>query len=146
MKKIVVPTEAEVGADLPTYSTKEAAGADICAHIEEDLVMAPAETVLVPTGLRFAIPEGYEIQVRPRSGLSLKHGISVLNSPGTIDSDYRGEVKVILINHGKENFVIKPKMRIAQFVIAPVFQAEFVIENALETTVRGSGGFGHTGD
>ena len=145
MKKVVVPTEADVGADLPTYSTHEAAGADVCAFIEEDLVVEPSETALVPTGLRFAIPKGLEIQIRPRSGLSLKHGIAVLNSPGTIDSDYRGEVKVILINHGKEPFVIKPKMRIAQLVIAPVFQAEFVKESVLETTVRGSGGFGHTG-
>ena len=145
MEKIVVPTEADAGADLPTYSTHEAAGADVYAHIEEDLIVEPSETVLVPTGLRFAIPAGFEIQVRPRSGLSLKYGISVLNTPGTIDSDYRGEVKVILINHGKEIFVIKPKMRIAQLVIAPVFQAEFMKEEALETTARGSGGFGHTG-
>ena len=145
MEKVVVPIEAEEGADLPTYSTNEAAGADVYAHIEEDLLVAPLERVLIPTGLRFAIPKGFEIQVRPRSGLSLKHGISVLNSPGTIDSDYRGELKVILINHGTESFVIKPKMRVAQLVIAPVFQAEFVIESALETTARGSGGFGHTG-
>lgn len=145
MEKVVVPTEADPGADLPIYSTQEAAGADVTAHIEEDLVVEPSETVLVPTGLRFAIPQGFEIQVRPRSGLSLKHSISVLNTPGTIDSDYRGEVKVILINHGKHPFVIKPKMRIAQLVIAPVFQAEFMKEESLETTARGSGGFGHTG-
>lgn len=145
MEKVVVPTEAEEGAELPTYSTKEAAGADVYAHLKEDLVVAPGETVLVPTGLRFEIPEGYEIQIRPRSGLSLKHGISVLNSPGTIDSDYRGEVKVILINHGKTPFVISPKMRIAQCVLAPVYVAEFIPESALKTSARGAGGFGHTG-
>jgi dUTP pyrophosphatase len=99
----------------------------------------------VPTGLRLAIPEGYEIQVRPRSGLALKHQITVLNTPGTIDADYRGEVGVILINHGKESFTLKPGMRIAQFVVAPVIQAKFLSTNELAETTRGSGGFGHTG-
>ncbi len=145
MKKVVVSVISEDDVILPAYSTQEAAGADIRAHIEEEIVVGPSESVLVPTGVRFAIPEGFEIQVRPRSGLALKHGLTVLNTPGTIDSDYRGEVKVILINHGKDSFVIKPKMRIAQLVIAPVYQAEFVKEEALATTVRGAGGFGHTG-
>lgn len=108
--------------------------------------MLPGKVILVPTGLRFAIPEGFEIQVRSRSGLALKHGIIVLNSPGTIDSDYRGEVGIILVNHGSESFTITPGMRIAQIILAPVFQAEFVIEDFLEKTARNEGGFGHTGE
>ena len=101
--------------------------------------------MLVPTGLKFGIPQGYEIQVRPRSGLAFKNGITVLNTPGTIDSDYRGELKVLLINHSQTPFTITHGMRIAQIVIAPVYRAEFVIQEVLETTARGEGGFGHTG-
>ncbi|MEN9344288.1 MAG: hypothetical protein RLZZ453_1075 [Chlamydiota bacterium] len=130
---------------IPTYGSSLAAGADVRAHILEDLLIAPGESCLVPTGIFLAIPSGFEIQVRPRSGLALKHQITVLNTPGTIDADYRGEVKVILINHGKNPFVVQPKMRIAQLVLAKVEKIHFVQEKALEMTTRGGGGFGHTG-
>lgn len=147
MKKIIVPTLTENEEALPAYATMDAAGADVRANIKEPIILAPGSSVLIPTGLRFAIPSGYEIQVRPRSGLALKNQITVLNTPGTIDADYRGEVGVILINHGKENFIITPGMRIAQFVVAEVIQATFlsVEEHQLELTARGTGGFGHTG-
>jgi dUTP pyrophosphatase len=143
--EILVETLLETGASLPLYASSEAAGADVRAFIEEDLVLAPSESVLVPTGLRFSIPKGYEIQVRPRSGLALKHQITVLNAPGTIDSDYRGEIKILLINHGKKPFVIEPKMRLAQLVFAPVVQASFILTEELASTQRGESGFGHTG-
>jgi dUTP pyrophosphatase len=142
---IQISTIVEDSNFLPVYSSENAAGADVRAHISEDIVLQPGASVLVPTGLRFAIPAGLEIQVRPRSGLALKHQITVLNTPGTIDADYRGEVGVILINHGKEPFVITPGMRIAQIVLCAVFQAEFVTAENLTTTSRGEGGFGHTG-
>jgi len=145
MKQENVPTKLEEGAELPTYGSEEAAGADIRAFTLEDIVIAPGESKLVRTGIRIEIPRGYEIQVRPRSGLALKHGLTVLNTPGTIDSDYRGEVGVILINHGKEPFVVTPKMRIAQLVFAPVFKACYREEEKLKVTERGEGGFGHTG-
>ena len=128
---------------LPSYETKGSAGMDVRAA--EELVIAPGERGLVGTGLAFAIPEGYEMQVRPRSGLALKKGISIPNSPGTIDSDYRGELKVILINHGAEEFVIARGDRIAQIVIAPVQQGNLVVVDDLNDTARGSGGFGSTG-
>ena len=130
---------------LPIYASDEAAGADVRAHIKEDLTLQPGESILVPTGLKFALEPGYEIQVRPRSGLALKHQITVLNSPGTIDADYRGELGVILINHGKKPFIIEKGMRIAQIVVAPVMRAKFVECESLPTTARGAGGFGHTG-
>lgn len=130
---------------LPHYTTSEAAGADVMAYLQEPLVIPAGKSALIPTGLRFAIPEGYEIQIRPRSGLALKHQLTVLNSPGTIDPDYRGEVKVILINHGTEEFVVSPGMRIAQIVLAPVVRAHFVVCSELAATGRGTGGFGHTG-
>ncbi len=136
---------AEEGAELPVYASVGASGADVKAFIKEKITLAPGTTALVPTGLRLAIPSGYEIQVRPRSGLALKHGITVLNTPGTIDADYRGELAVILINHGKEHFEVVPGMRIAQIVISPVFQAKFLLDKDLTTTKRGAGGFGHTG-
>ena len=145
MEKKKIPTIAEEGVSLPYYASDEAAGADVKAWITEDIYLEPGERILVPTGLRFAIPEGFEIQVRPRSGLALKHGVTVLNAPGTIDSDYRGELGVILINHGKETFVISPGLRIAQIILAPVHRAEFVLEKELVTTIRGECGFGHTG-
>jgi len=129
---------------LPFYGSTLAAGADVRAAISEPVEMAPGESALIPTGLKMEIPEGFEIQVRPRSGLAYKNQITVLNSPGTIDADYRGEIGVILINHGKKSFVVEPKMRIAQIVLAPVFQAEFVTGELAETA-RGAGGFGHTG-
>jgi dUTP pyrophosphatase len=140
-----VPTQIEEGAELPHYGSEEAAGADIRAHIKEEIILEPGESKLIPTGLRFAIPKGYEIQVRPRSGLALKHGVTVLNTPGTIDSDYRGEVGIILINHGKFPFKVTPKMRIAQLVFAPTVQACYKEEEVLSMTKRGEGGFGHTG-
>ncbi len=131
---------------LPYYMTEGAAGADIRAYLKEPIILSPGHSALVPTGIRLAIPEGYEIQVRPRSGLALKHQVTVLNTPGTIDSDYRGEIGIILINHGTKPFPITPGMRIAQFILSPVIRANFVIcQEDLETTTRGMGGFGHTG-
>jgi dUTP pyrophosphatase len=130
---------------LPSYATEGSAGMDIRASVTSDLTIAPGETVLVPTGFAMAVPPGYEAQVRPRSGLAIKHGIGVLNSPGTIDSDYRGEVRVILSNFGKEPFVIRRGERIAQMVIAPYVRAEWEERGSLEDTQRGAGGFGHTG-
>ena len=136
---------AEDKEKIPAYASHEAAGADIRAHIIEPVLIKAGETVMVPTGLQLAIPPGYEVQIRPRSGLAAKHGLTVLNSPGTIDSDYRGEIKIILINHSRKDFTITRDMRIAQMVLAPVCQAKFVVCEELETTQRGSGGFGHTG-
>lgn len=130
---------------LPLYASDEAAGADVKANIQEPIQLQPGQSLLIPTGLYFSIPRGYEIQVRPRSGLAFKHQITVLNSPGTIDSDYRGELGVILINHGKQVFVIEPKMRIAQIVVAPSLKARFTQKDTLLSTNRGVGGFGSTG-
>jgi dUTP pyrophosphatase len=130
---------------LPAYATDGSAGMDVRAAVEADMTVAPGETVLVPTGFAMAVPTGHEAQVRPRSGLAIKHGIGVLNSPGTIDSDYRGEVRIILSNFGKEPFVIRRGDRIAQMVIAPVVRAEWDERDTLEDTRRGTGGFGHTG-
>ena len=144
-KKLAIATIAEREALLPVYGSKGAAGADIRANIKEDILLGAGQRLLVPTGLRFEIPEGYEIQVRPRSGLALKEGITVLNTPGTIDSDYRGELKVILINHGLEDYLIKVDMRIAQIVVSPVMQVDFNLTEDLCETLRGSSGFGHTG-
>ena len=133
--------------ELPRYETKDAAGADIRACLEErePLVIKPGQRVLVPTGLRFEIPSGYEVQVRPRSGLSLKTNLLVVNSPGTIDADYRGEVKVILGNFGKLDEVIEHGDRVAQIVFCPITQADFEVVDELTDTERGSGGFGSTG-
>jgi dUTP pyrophosphatase len=128
---------------LPSYETSGSAGMDVRAA--EALTIAPGKRGLAGTGFAFAIPEGYEIQVRPRSGLALKKGISIPNSPGTIDSDYRGELKVILINHGEDDFVIQRGDRIAQIVVAPVQRGNLVETDNLDDTVRGSGGFGSTG-
>ena len=136
---------SEPGAVLPVYKTAGAAGADVCAHIKEPVVIKKGERVLIPTGLYFEIPEEYEIQVRPRSGLAFKNGVTVLNTPGTIDSDYRGELKVILINLGAEDFTVNDKDRIAQIVVAPVTLGQFVTVQALSQTERGAGGFGSTG-
>ena len=142
---IVIPTLIEDENLLPRYATDHAAGADVCAYLKEPLIIQPGSSALVPTGMVVAIPEGYEIQVRPRSGLALKNQVTVLNTPGTIDADYRGEIKVILINHGKQEFTVMPGMRIAQLILAPVSRANFVIKSELTTTSRGEGGFGHTG-
>jgi dUTP pyrophosphatase len=130
---------------LPVYSSDLAAGADVKACIQEDLVIEAGASALIPTGLKLSIPEGYEIQVRPRSGLALKQQITVLNTPGTIDADYRGEVGVILINHGKQSFIVSRGMRIAQLVLARVAQAQYQLVDELSVTLRGVGGFGHTG-
>lgn len=144
-KNVQIPVLLTEGVEPPVYSSAEAAGADVRALIPQDVILQPGQTVLIPTGVRFAIPEGFEIQVRPRSGLALKNGITVLNTPGTIDSDYRGELKVILINHSQQPFTITNGMRIAQIVVAPVYRATFIAEQSLEATARGEGAFGHTG-
>lgn len=133
------------GLPLPAYQSAHAAGADICAAVSAPLVLAPGDRALVPTGFSVEIPPGFEMQVRPRSGLALKHGVTVLNAPGTIDSDYRGELKVLLVNHGPEPFEIKRGERIAQIVIAPVSGAQFIEARELGDTGRGAGGFGSTG-
>lgn len=130
---------------LPAYQTELSAGMDLLAAVEEDIFLEPGEIRLIPTGLKIAIPDGYEAQIRPRSGLALKHGISMVNCVGTIDADYRGEVGVILINHGKKTFPIARGERIAQMVINPIVQADFNLVENLDDTERGEGGFGHTG-
>ena len=130
---------------LPTYETEASAGMDLRANLNEDVVLKSLERALIPTGLRIELPIGYEAQIRPRSGLAAKHGITVLNSPGTIDADYRGEIKVILVNLSNENFTIKHGERIAQMVIAKHETATFVEVSELSQTQRGEGGFGHTG-
>ena len=130
---------------LPAYATPQSAGMDLRANLDEPLTLHPFERKLVKTGLFIALPEGYEAQVRPRSGLALKHGITVLNTPGTIDADYRGEVGVLLINLSQEDFVIEDGERIAQMVIAHHEQGEFVVVEELDETERGAGGYGHTG-
>ncbi len=130
---------------LPAYATEGAAGVDLRAAIVTPLDLAPGERALIPTGLCVAVPAGYEAQVRPRSGLAVKHGITMLNSPGTIDSDYRGEIKVIAINHGSEIFSIQRGERIAQLVVAPVARVAFEVMESLEASSRQEGGFGHTG-
>ena len=131
--------------ELPKYETPLSAGMDLRANLDTPVVLHPMERALIPTGLYIALPEGYEAQVRPRSGLALKHGITVLNSPGTVDADYRGELRVILINLSEEDFTIKDGERIAQIVIARCEQAELIPVDVLDETERGAGGFGHTG-
>ncbi len=144
-ENIYIPTIAEDEKLLPFYASSQAAGADVKAFISNDVIIPAGSSALIPTGLRVAIPDGYEIQVRPRSGLALKEQITVLNTPGTIDADYRGEIGVILINHGKKDFTVTSGMRIAQLVVSQVLQANFVSANELAITERGEGGFGHTG-
>ena len=143
--EVVISVLAEEGVEIPSYASDLAAGADVRAFLQQDVVIQPGANALIPTGIKVAIPEGFEIQVRPRSGLALKHQVTVLNTPGTIDADYRGEIGVILMNHGKEPFIVTPGMRIAQLVVAPVIRADFILEESLSATVRGEGGFGHTG-
>jgi dUTP pyrophosphatase len=133
------------GLPLPSYATEGSAGMDLRAALDASLILKPGERLLIPTGMAIALPAGYEAQVRPRSGLAIKHGVTMLNSPGTIDSDYRGEIKVIAINHSAENFKIERGERIAQMVIAPVSRAQWKQVESLEDTARGAGGFGHTG-
>jgi len=145
MKKEVVRICLDEDLSPPQYGTELASGADVCSSSKEAITIQPSESALIPTGIRMEIPPGYEIQVRPRSGLALKSQITVLNTPGTIDADYRGELKVILINHGKAPFIVTYGMRIAQIVLAQVVKADFVVETALAASARGEGGFGHTG-
>jgi dUTP pyrophosphatase len=133
------------GLPLPAYMSAGAAGADVVAAVTADLVLAPGEHALVPTGFALEVPAGFEVQVRPRSGLAVRHGVTLLNAPGTIDSDYRGPVGIVLVNHGREPFVVRRGERIAQLIVAPVVQAAFREVEALAATTRGEGGFGSTG-
>ena len=143
----IVQLPHAAGLPLPAYQTANAAGMDLIAAVPEDepVTIAPSQFVMLPTGLVIALPNGTEGQVRPRSGLAAKHGVTILNAPGTIDSDYRGEVSVLLINHGTEAFAVTRGMRIAQLVIAPVSQVVVCLTDKLDQTARGSGGFGSTG-
>lgn len=143
MVKIKVVNKGQ--QQLPEYATPQSAGLDLRANVAEPVVLRPMERRLVPTGLHIALPEGYEAQIRPRSGLALKHGITVLNTPGTVDADYRGEIMVLLINFSQEEFVINSGERIAQMVIARYEQADMVLVDELDETERGAGGYGHTG-
>jgi len=145
MKKIEVKIIKEDGVTLPKYMTEGAAGMDVCAHISESITLKSLERKLVPTGIKIEIPFGYEVQVRPRSGLAIKHGITLVNSPGTIDSDYRGEIGIILINLSNEEYTINPKERIGQLVLQKVYKMEFVEVEKLGESSRSVGGFGHTG-
>lgn len=151
MKPLPIEIEIEVlshygDLELPCYQTEGAAGFDFRAAVEEPMTIEPGERVLVPSGLKMAVPAGYELQVRPRSGLAVKHGITVLNSPGTVDSDYRGEICIALINLGRESLTVERGMRIAQGVVAPCVQGNFRAVAALDDTARSGGGFGHTGN
>ncbi|WP_439153915.1 dUTP diphosphatase [Yoonia sp.] len=139
--------DADTSLGLPSYETSGAAGADLRANLPDQppVILTTGERALIPTGLRMAIPQGFEVQIRPRSGLALKHGLTLVNTPGTIDSDYRGPVGVILVNLGQEDFQVTHGMRIAQMVVAPVVQARFVAVDELDETARGAGGFGSTG-
>lgn len=137
--------ENSEGIDIPAYATKQSAGMDLCAAIENDITLKKGDKALIKTGIAIALPDGYEAQIRPRSGLAYKNGVTVLNAPGTIDADYRGEIGVILINHGNKDFVISRGMRIAQMVIAQYEQIVFTQVEELSDTARGEGGFGSTG-
>ena len=132
-------------AKLPSYKTKGSSGMDLMALIEEKIIVKPNSSELIPTGLSIAIPEDLEIQIRPRSGLAAKHNISVLNAPGTIDSDYRGELKIILYNHSNKDFIVNKNDRVAQMILVPVLKIDFEEVDELPDTIRGSGGFGSTG-
>ncbi|HEX2872683.1 MAG TPA: dUTP diphosphatase [Polyangiaceae bacterium] len=144
-EKLRLRRTGTVQVPLPAYQTPGSAGLDLCAALPEAVQIQPGERRLIPTGLIFEIPEGHEGQVRPRSGLALKHGISIVNSPGTIDSDFRGEVGIVLINHGSAPYVVEPLSRIAQIVIARVEQVEIIEAESLTETSRGAGGYGSTG-
>ena len=144
MAKVLIK-KLDPAVELPSYKTDGASGMDLMAHIEKPINLEPGKSCLVPTGLSVAFPKEYEIQIRPRSGLAAKKNISVLNTPGTIDSDYRGEIKIILFNHGNENFIINNNDRVAQMVLTPVMEMELEEANELPKSVRGEGGFGSTG-
>lgn len=133
------------GMPLPEYATPQAAGMDLRAALQQPMLIKPGEHVLIPTGLRIQLPEGFELQLRPRSGLALKHGVTLLNSPGTIDADYRGEIGVIMINHGRETVTVNPGDRLCQAVLAKYKRIEWTAIDCLDETERGTGGFGHTG-
>ena len=143
--KLSIKRVGDVAVPLPEYQTAGSAGLDLCAALKQPVVIAPGERQLLPTGLTMAIPAGYEGQVRPRSGLALKYGISIVNSPGTIDADYRGEIGIVLINHGSIPFEVRPLARIAQLVICAVARAEITEVDVLDPTDRGVGGYGSTG-
>ncbi len=148
MEKIQVyleRTEEGKGLPLPAYQTEQSAGMDLYACTHEAVTLQPGEIRLVPTGIKIAIPDGYEAQIRPRSGLAFRHGISMVNTPGTIDADYRGEIKVIMINHGQSAFTFEHGERIAQMIFTPVVQGVFTETKSLDISERGDGGFGHTG-
>ena len=145
MEKIKVGITVENNVEIPKYMTEGSAGIDVSANIEKEIELKPLERYLVPTGIKLEIPEGFEVQVRPRSGLAFKHGITVLNTPGTIDSDYRGEIKVLLINLSNEIYKIQPNERIGQLILGKVYKLDFEIKDGLSETKRGDGGFGHTG-
>ena len=146
-KRVAISVKRLHGFDLPLprYMTEDSAGMDICAAVEGDIALHPGERILIPTGFAVALPPGYEAQIRPRSGLAVEAGVTLLNAPGTIDADYRGEVRVLIINHGTEAFVVKRGDRIAQMVIQPVSRAVWEVCDDLDRTRRGEGGFGHTG-
>jgi dUTP pyrophosphatase len=147
MEKIKVCVQKMAGNEdipLPQYMTAQSAGMDMFAAVAEEEIIAPGQRKKIPTGIAVALPEGYEAQIRPRSGLALNSGITLLNSPGTIDADYRGEIALIVVNHGKEPFAIKRGMRLAQMVVQKIFQVDWVENAELNKTSRGSGGFGHT--
>ncbi|MBU3947961.1 MAG: dUTP diphosphatase [Proteobacteria bacterium] len=137
--------DRDADISLPRYMTPHSAGMDVCACLENDLVVNQGNIALIPTGLAVSIPEGFEIEIRPRSGLAVKHGIGIINSPGTIDADYRGEIMIAVINHGKEDYTFKRGDRIAQMLVKRVYQADIEIADSLDDTKRGKGGFGHTG-
>ena len=145
IEKVEVKIVNKSTNSLPAYSTEQSAGMDLRANRSEPITLHPMERRLIPTGLHIALPEGYEAQVRPRSGLALKHGLTVLNTPGTIDADYRGEIGVVLINLSQEDFVVNDGERIAQMVIARCEQGELISVDVLDETERGEGGYGHTG-
>ena len=145
MKQVEVKVVLEDGVQEPFYATVGSAGMDIRANIKEPIVLKPLERKLIPSGIRLGIPDGYEVQVRPRSGLALKYGISIVNAPGTVDADYRGDIGVILINLSNENYTIQPQERIAQLVLNEVAQMALQKVTSLDETERGEGGFGHTG-
>ena len=144
MVKILVK-KFDKNIKLPAYKTSGSSGMDLIAYIKNKITIKPGKTAMIPTGIAVAIPKNFEIQIRPRSGLAAKNGISIVNTPGTIDSDYRGEIGVILINHGEKDFIVKPGMRIAQMIISKVIKISLKKEKNLKKTVRGSGGFGSTG-
>ncbi len=145
IKVAIKRTRPGTDTPFPCYMTSHSAGMDLYADLAEDIILVPGGRVLVPTGISIALPDGYEAQIRPRSGLALKQGITLVNSPGTIDSDYRGEIGVIMINHGKEAFVVKSGERVAQMIVARFSRVEWQEVEELESTLRGEGGFGHTG-